>query len=193
MLSRLSLRKHPFLLALRRWGRVRAKRPQRRRAWRNGCFRRLLAASPLVTASPKSHSTILQRLRRQISLDYHTIPPATQASVKARCDNNIVREWQPHWRVNCKPRSCKSINMQQPVIQKKLFCCKGKLVPYEKSFQHSLLQILYFDWLTLVSSLFSSSYWQWELRESQVLRHKILDKNHQKVPFDTSFLTTGMK
>ena len=28
----------------------------------------------------KSHSTILQRLRRQISLDYYTIPPATQAS-----------------------------------------------------------------------------------------------------------------
>ena len=51
-----------------------------------------LAASPLVTAPPsnltrlyyngsavKSHSTILQRLRRQISLDYYTIPPATQA------------------------------------------------------------------------------------------------------------------
>ena len=29
----------------------------------------------------KSHSTILQRLRRQISLDYYTIPPATQATV----------------------------------------------------------------------------------------------------------------
>ena len=28
----------------------------------------------------KSHSTILQRLRRQISLDYYTIPPATQAT-----------------------------------------------------------------------------------------------------------------
>ena len=27
----------------------------------------------------KSHSTILQRLRRQISLNYYTIPPATQA------------------------------------------------------------------------------------------------------------------
>ena len=34
------LRKHPFLHAHRRWGR--AKRPQRRRARRNGCFRRLL-------------------------------------------------------------------------------------------------------------------------------------------------------
>ena len=38
--TRYSLRKHPFLLALRRWGRF-AKRPQRRRARRNGCFRRL--------------------------------------------------------------------------------------------------------------------------------------------------------
>ena len=28
----------------------------------------------------KSHSTILQRLRRQMSLDYYTIPPATQAT-----------------------------------------------------------------------------------------------------------------
>ena len=37
-----SLRKHPFLLALRRRGRfLRAKRPHRRRARRNGCFRRL--------------------------------------------------------------------------------------------------------------------------------------------------------
>ena len=31
----------------------------------------------------KSHSTILQRLRRQISLDYYTIPPATQATFLA--------------------------------------------------------------------------------------------------------------
>ena len=30
----------------------------------------------------KSHSTILQRLRRQISLDYCTIPPATQARTR---------------------------------------------------------------------------------------------------------------
>ena len=38
----ISLRKHPFLLALRRWGRfARRKRPQRRRARRNGCCRRL--------------------------------------------------------------------------------------------------------------------------------------------------------
>ena len=29
----------------------------------------------------KSHSTILQRLRRQISLDYYTISPATQANI----------------------------------------------------------------------------------------------------------------
>ena len=31
----------------------------------------------------KSHSTILQRPRRQISLNYYTIPPATQASYRA--------------------------------------------------------------------------------------------------------------
>ena len=31
----------------------------------------------------KSHSTILQRPRRQISLNYYTIPPATQASYPA--------------------------------------------------------------------------------------------------------------
>ena len=30
----------------------------------------------------KSHSTILQRLRRQISLDYYTIPPTTQAKLR---------------------------------------------------------------------------------------------------------------
>ena len=35
-----SLRKHPFRLALRRCGRF-AKRPQRQRARRKGCFRRL--------------------------------------------------------------------------------------------------------------------------------------------------------
>ena len=38
----ISQRKHPFLLALRRLGRfARRKRPRRRRATRNGCFRRL--------------------------------------------------------------------------------------------------------------------------------------------------------
>ena len=47
-----SLRKHPFLLALRRWGRF-AKRPQRRRARRNGCFRRLF--SSYLTSPPSSN------------------------------------------------------------------------------------------------------------------------------------------
>ena len=48
-------------------------------------------ASPLVTAPPyKSHSTILQRLRRQISLDYYTIPPATQAKYYAEVLNVVV-------------------------------------------------------------------------------------------------------
>ena len=37
-----SLRKHPFLLALRRWGHF-----ARRRARRNGCFRRLIATTSL--------------------------------------------------------------------------------------------------------------------------------------------------
>ena len=36
-------------------------------------------------SSVKSYSTILQRLRRQISLDYYTIPPATQANLFAAC------------------------------------------------------------------------------------------------------------
>ena len=35
----------------------------------------------------KSHSTILQRLRRQISLDYYTIPPAKQARVSGHTYN----------------------------------------------------------------------------------------------------------
>ena len=36
-----NLPKRPFLLATRRWGRFARKSPQRRRARRNGCFRRL--------------------------------------------------------------------------------------------------------------------------------------------------------
>ena len=44
-----SLRQQPFLLALRRWGRF-AKRPQRRRARRNGCFCRL--SKPLCIGQP---------------------------------------------------------------------------------------------------------------------------------------------
>ena len=39
----------------------------------------------------KSHSTILQRLRRQISLDYYTIPPATQASIGSQVSLKLVR------------------------------------------------------------------------------------------------------
>ena len=41
--------------------------------------RRLNLAASRDSSAVKSHSTILQRLRRQISLDYYTIPPATQA------------------------------------------------------------------------------------------------------------------
>ena len=39
----------------------------------------------------KSHSTILQRLRRQISLDYCTIPPATQARVSS--DWSVIEKY----------------------------------------------------------------------------------------------------
>ena len=42
------------------------------------CEIKVLAADG---SAVKSHSTILQRLRRQISLDYYTIPPATQATL----------------------------------------------------------------------------------------------------------------
>ena len=54
----LSLRKHPFLIALRRWGRF--ARRKRRRARRNGCFRRL-------------HVTVLQ-INKTSSPSYHWSP-----------------------------------------------------------------------------------------------------------------------
>ena len=41
----------------------------------------------------KSHSTILQRLRRQISLDYYTIPPAMQASFIRTGVLQIFMKW----------------------------------------------------------------------------------------------------
>ena len=47
-----SPRKQPFLLALSRWGRFArlflVRRPQRRRARRNGCFRRIEFKSPVA-------------------------------------------------------------------------------------------------------------------------------------------------
>ena len=47
-----SLRKHPFLPALRRWGRfLLSKRSQRRRVRRNGCFRRLSEFGPWTILS----------------------------------------------------------------------------------------------------------------------------------------------
>ena len=45
--SFLSLRKHPFPRAFAA-GTFRAKRPQRRRAWRNGCFHRLFISLPFL-------------------------------------------------------------------------------------------------------------------------------------------------
>ena len=58
----IGLRKHPFLLALRR-----AKRPQRRRARRNGCFRRLLklqlqALLPFPATPPQRPGELAHRL-----------------------------------------------------------------------------------------------------------------------------------
>ena len=58
----ISLRKHPFLLALRR-----AKRPQRRRARRKGCFRRLLklqlqALLPFPATPPHRPGELAHRL-----------------------------------------------------------------------------------------------------------------------------------
>ena len=49
----ISLRKHPFLLALRRYGRF-ARRNARRRARRNGCFRRLCEHPPASLIEPLS-------------------------------------------------------------------------------------------------------------------------------------------
>ena len=47
------------------------------------------------SSAVKSHSTILQRLRRQLSLDYYTVPPATQASLVIEfifiCTRHLVR------------------------------------------------------------------------------------------------------
>ena len=70
-----SLGKHPFLLALRR-GDVsrrflRAKRPQRRRAWRNGCFRRLIPSSRfmILFVKPKTHhqeTNFISRLKNHV-------------------------------------------------------------------------------------------------------------------------------
>ena len=75
----ISLRKHPFLLDLGRWGRLarrnitllRAKRPQLRRARRNGCFRRLCRYS----------SWIIER-----------------RSVWSRCHGSTIFGWQQNQR-----------------------------------------------------------------------------------------------
>ena len=49
----------------------------------------------------KSHSTILQRLRRQISLDYYTIPPATQARKTMERAGviklSVIKQWSKGW------------------------------------------------------------------------------------------------
>ena len=55
--------------------------------------RRLFAARD--GSAVKSDSTILQRLRRQISLDYYTIPPAMQATFHGRTFPRVAGDgWQ---------------------------------------------------------------------------------------------------
>ena len=56
------------------------------------CFGTL--GGPNMDALPKSHSTILQRLRRQISLDYYTL--ATQAIEVAW--GEVTETWLPAFR-----------------------------------------------------------------------------------------------
>ena len=51
----------------------------------------------------KSHSTILQRLRRQISLDYYKIPPATQANCGPGVNCRLSVKWRLQAGVKCRP------------------------------------------------------------------------------------------
>ena len=60
-----------------------------------GCEIKVLAEEPCSKKGSrdeavKSHSTILHRLRRQISLDYYTIPPATQAIKRAEKNSILI-------------------------------------------------------------------------------------------------------
>ena len=79
-----SLRKHPFLLALRRWG-----RSQRRRARRNGCFRRL--------SLPKTRRS--WRVKKCPFPSFLALPPSTQQSFP-RGGGGSARRSNPssfHW------------------------------------------------------------------------------------------------
>ena len=77
-----SLRKHPFLHAHRRRGDVSWGRPQRRRAWRNGCFRRLLPGWLGGTVIHISTAQVIEtsvtvnnsHIQDYVHLDDHTQP-----------------------------------------------------------------------------------------------------------------------
>ena len=68
-----SRRKHPFLLALRRWGRF-AKHPQRRRAGRNGCFRRLASFHYHAIAISSKYQERPKEIARRLLDDEHLRP-----------------------------------------------------------------------------------------------------------------------
>ena len=61
----------------------------------------------------KSHSTILQQLRRQISLDYYTIPPATRSWVHMRNFSPVseMRKGQRSWGRVLAPNSGNKTNI----------------------------------------------------------------------------------
>ena len=53
----------------------------------------------LAASAVKSHSTIVQRLRCQISLDYYTIPPATQATSLLKLSIVVIQKMRYHGNV----------------------------------------------------------------------------------------------
>ena len=78
----------------------------------------------------KSHSTILQRLRRQISLDYYTIPPATQAREAGGCNPPVPPPPPPQYSLVGYPlraisghKMSKMVNVK--VIQTDIFALTG--------------------------------------------------------------------
>ena len=69
-----SLRKHPFLLTLRRWGHF-AKRPQRRKVRRNGCFRRVSRSEyEVLTARPQTPPHKKKKYQWQVCPRDYLIP-----------------------------------------------------------------------------------------------------------------------
>ena len=94
-----SLRKHPFLLALRRF--FRAKRPQRRRARRNECFRRLsfllsrclcLFISCLIStfSADEDHDGSLDKMKTKVKVDHNgTNQWLAPLMLKSSCKINV--------------------------------------------------------------------------------------------------------